>query len=78
MTGIVGSGLRLVLAGLAIGLLVAWAMADVIEGFVFQVAPDDPLTYLAVALAVLFVSLLAALVPARSAATVSAIEILDR
>ena len=78
MTAIIGPGLRLVLAGLAIGLLVAWALADVIEAFVFEIAPDDPRIYLTVALAVLLVGLLAALVPARRAASVSPIEILDR
>jgi predicted permease len=58
------------ICGLAVGLTGAWIVSQVVEGFLFQVNPRDPMVF-AGACAVLTASgLLAAIVPARRAASV--------
>ena len=56
------------LAGLAIGVLAAWSLRRSVASMLFGVGPDDALTFGGVALLLGAVSLLAAYVPARSAA----------
>jgi len=63
-------GLKLSMAGLAIGLGSAFALRQVLAGLVFGVSPADPMTYAAVSLIMLMVALLACYVPARRAARV--------
>jgi ABC-type antimicrobial peptide transport system permease subunit len=58
------------LAGLVIGVLAAWVLRRSVESMLFGIAPDDPVTFVAVALLLVAVSLLAAYLPARSAARV--------
>jgi ABC-type antimicrobial peptide transport system permease subunit len=62
--------LRLVTAGIAIGLPAAWLLSQLIRSFVFGVTPTDPVT-IAGAIAVLtVVALLAAIAPAQRAARI--------
>ena len=63
-------GAWIALAGLVIGVLAAWILRRSVESMLFGVAPDDPLTFAGVALLLGVVSLLAAYLPARSAARV--------
>jgi putative ABC transport system permease protein len=70
MRMILGQGLGLVLAGLAIGLTGAIALSRLIERLLFGVPPTDPLTYAAVAVVLLAVAAFASLLPARRAASV--------
>ena len=63
-------GMKLSAAGLAIGAAGALALRRVIAGLVFEVSPADPAIYLAVALLMLTVALLACYVPARRASRV--------
>ena len=63
-------GAWIALAGLVIGVLAAWILRRSVESMLFGVAPDDPLTFIGVALLLGVVSLLAAYLPARSAARV--------
>lgn len=64
---LVSQALKLAGAGIAIGAAVALALSPVIEAQLFGVQPADPLTYAAVALALMLTSLFAALLPARRA-----------
>jgi predicted permease len=67
---ILEQGLGLVLAGLALGLLGAFALSSAIERLLFGVPGTDPLTYATVAMLLLGVAAIACLLPARRAASV--------
>jgi putative ABC transport system permease protein len=64
---IVGSGARLVFAGIAIGLIGALALTRLLSSLLFEVRATDPITFAAVALLLAAVALLACYVPARRA-----------
>jgi ABC-type antimicrobial peptide transport system permease subunit len=61
---VVRNGLGYTTAGLFVGLLGAVALARTLQGLVYDVSTTDPLTYAAVAAAVLGVSLFASWIPA--------------
>jgi ABC-type antimicrobial peptide transport system permease subunit len=63
-------GIWLVAVGLALGGAAALLLARVMTTLLFEVRPDDVLTYGAVAVVLLAVALLACLLPARRAASV--------
>lgn len=63
-------GLKLTAAGVAIGAGLALGLARLITTFLFGVKPSDPTTYLAVAVGLTAVALLACYIPARRAARV--------
>jgi ABC-type antimicrobial peptide transport system permease subunit len=63
-------GLRLVIAGVAVGLLGAWALSRYLTSILYDVRATDPLTYILVALLMTAVALVACLVPARRATKV--------
>jgi predicted permease len=65
---VVGEGLRLGLAGAALGLIGAFAASRLLESLLFGVAATDPATYAVVLVAVLLAALLASLLPALRAA----------
>ena len=67
---IVKQGLLLVVVGLAIGLLGAFAFTRVIAGLLFGVTAKDPFTFVAAAVLLLVVALLACIIPARRATKV--------
>jgi putative ABC transport system permease protein len=73
---IVAQGFKLILLGLAIGLVGAFAVTRVISSLLFGVTTKDPLTFAAVAVLLAFVALLACYIPARRAARVDPIEAL--
>jgi len=73
---IIKQGLRLVLLGLAIGLVGAFALMRVISGLLFGVTSKDPLTFVAVALLLGLIALLACYLPARRATRVDPLEAL--
>jgi len=64
---VVGQGMRLILAGVAIGLLGAFALTRVLATVLFKVEPTDPLTFVTVTLSLCVVALLACYIPARRA-----------
>ena len=71
VTGMVlGQSLRLVLIGIAIGLLAALAATRALQAFLYEVSPTDPLTLAAVSLLLAIVAAAASLIPARRAARV--------
>jgi putative ABC transport system permease protein len=63
-------GLRLAVAGIAIGLGVSFALTRLMTGLLFGVSASDPVTLLAVTLLLTAVALLACYIPARRAAKV--------
>ncbi|MCI0362998.1 MAG: ABC transporter permease, partial [Phycisphaerales bacterium] len=67
---VVGQGLRLAFAGMAIGLLSALAATRLMKSLLYGVSATDPLTFIAIALLLTFVALLAAFIPARRATKV--------
>ena len=67
---VLGEGLRLVVAGLAIGLVAAAALTRGLASLLFEVTPTDPLTYAGVAALFVGVALVAVAVPARRASRV--------
>jgi predicted permease len=74
VTGLfVGHGLVLAAVGVAIGLAGAFAATRLMSSLLFQVSPVDPLTYLAVALALFAATVLACYVPALRATRVDPI-----
>ncbi len=73
---IVASGLRMVLAGVAAGSLLAFWAAHWMEGLLFQQSPRDPVVFGAVAALLLVVSVAASLLPALRAARTDPIEAL--
>ena len=67
---VLSSGLRLSLAGIAIGIVAAIPLAQVMRGLLHGVTPGDPATYAAVAAGLCAVALIASLVPALRATRV--------
>lgn len=67
---VVGEGLFLVAVGLAVGLLLAFAVTRVIAGFLYGVGAADPLTFAGVPLLLGLVALVASYIPARRATKV--------
>ncbi len=67
---VLGQGMRLVALGLLIGMAGAFALSRLFSGLLYETAPSDPATYLAVAFVLGLVAAVACFVPARSATTV--------
>jgi predicted permease len=67
---IISQGARMLLLGVAAGLLAAFTLSHLISGLLFGVSPTDPLTFVAVAALLVAVALLACFIPARRAASV--------
>jgi putative ABC transport system permease protein len=59
--------MRLALAGVAVGLLAAFGLTRLMTSLLFGVTPTDAVTFVAVALSLLVVALLACFIPARRA-----------
>ena len=67
---ILGQGLALAGLGLALGLAAAVASTRLLTGMLFRVQPNDPAVYLAVAVLLGIVALVASYVPARRASKI--------
>ena len=73
---VVRQGGTVVLIGLAIGLIGAFALTRVMEAILFNVSPTDPATYVVVTVFLLAIGLMATYLPARRAAEVDPVEAL--
>jgi predicted permease len=66
----VGQGMKPALLGVALGLFGAAALTRLMKTLLFEMSATDPLTFIAVALLLTFVALLACWIPARRATKV--------
>jgi putative ABC transport system permease protein len=73
---VVGEGFRLVAGGIVAGVIGALAVARVLQSFLYEVAPTDPLTIGIAGLLFVGVTLLACWAPSRRAAAVDPLEAL--
>ncbi|MGH9433203.1 MAG: FtsX-like permease family protein, partial [Terriglobia bacterium] len=67
---VVGQGLKLTLAGVAIGMVAAFLVMRLLHSLLFGVKPSDPVTLLIVAALLTGSALLASYLPARRATQV--------
>jgi predicted permease len=67
---VLAQGGRFALVGIAIGVVLAAALARLLKGLLLGISPFDPVTYLAVAGLLAAICLVASFVPARRATTV--------
>jgi len=70
---ILGQGMALALVGVALGLFGALWLTRLMQQLLFEVTPNDPLTYIGVAVVLGLAALVACYVPARRAARVDPI-----
>jgi len=73
---VVGQGMRLVLAGVGIGLIGAFSLTRLLRGLLFGVGPMDPVTFAATPLLLAIAALLACWLPAARASRVDPMEAL--
>jgi putative ABC transport system permease protein len=67
---VMGHAMLLTLGGVGLGLLAAWGLTRLMKSLLFDVGVTDPLTFLAIALLMILIALVAVLVPARRATKV--------
>jgi predicted permease len=73
---VVGQGMRLLLAGVAVGLIGSLWLADLIQSLLFEVSARDEAALIVAALALAVVGFLASYLPARRASNVDPMEAL--
>jgi len=71
--GLLASGV-----GLALGLFCAWGLNQGLDSLLFQVRPDDPTTFIGVAVTLLTVAVVACWLPARRATRIDPATVLKR
>ena len=71
-------GLRMIVAGLVVGLISAWAMTGTLSGLLFGVRPTDPLVAIVSVAVLAGVGLVAALLPSWRATRIDPVVILRR
>ena len=73
---VMGEGARLVLGALLLGGVASVMLSRFLSGLLFEIQPTDPVTFVAVAVVLSGVALLAAFIPARRATRVDPIDAL--
>jgi ABC-type antimicrobial peptide transport system permease subunit len=69
-------GIRLVLIGVGLGAMAATGLARTIDSLLYETSAADPLTYIVVSAAVIFVGSLACVAPAVRAVRLDAMAVL--
>jgi putative ABC transport system permease protein len=67
MRMVIGSGLKLAIVGIAVGVLVALGAARSLTALLYQVTPNDPVTFISVPILFMVVAMAACYLPARRA-----------
>src|SRR5262249_35496614 len=67
---VITQGMKLVLVGTVVGILAALALTQLMRNLLYQIQPNDPLTFVGVTILLVAVALLACWLPARRAARV--------
>lgn len=75
---VVTRGLALSGVGIVLGIIAAWAASRLVAGFVYGVSPQDPATFLAVAVILVAVTCLASCLPALRASRVDPVDVLKQ
>jgi ABC-type antimicrobial peptide transport system permease subunit len=75
---VLAQALALVAAGLAVGLVAAFALGRTLSSLLHGIGPHDPVAFLTVALVLLAVGAVACVVPAARAAHASPMALLRR
>ena len=70
---VLGKSLRLIAWGISLGLLAALATSRVLSNLLFSIGPHDPLSFVCVTVLLVFVALIATLLPASAAIRVNPI-----
>ncbi|HMF96066.1 MAG TPA: ABC transporter permease [Vicinamibacterales bacterium] len=73
---VVGHGMTLAFAGIAIGLAAAWAITRTMQSLLFGVSPHDPATFAAIAALLGAIAFVASYLPGRRATRVDPVETL--
>ena len=73
---LLGEGLRLAAAGIALGLAASLLISRALSGLLFGITAADPLTYLAIGVLLLAVALAASYLPARRALRIDPVKVL--
>ncbi len=73
---VISQGMWLALIGVGIGAGLAWGVTRLVKSYLYDVSVTDPLTFIAIALLLIGVALLACYVPARRATRVDPLEAL--
>ena len=73
---VVGAGLRLTALGVVIGLGAAFASTRLLSGLLYGVTPADPVSFVAIAMLVVAIALLASYLPARRAVRIDPVTAL--
>jgi predicted permease len=73
---VIGKGLRLTVAGLSIGLVIAFGIARLMSTLIYGISPADPLTFIGGAVVLLLVGFLASYLPARRAMNLNPVDVL--
>ena len=74
--GVLGHGLRLAAVGIGLGVLAALGVGQTLTSYLYDVKAYDPVTFIAVALVLAAVAVLAGLLPARRAASIDPMQAL--